>query len=255
MLSKIHFESSIPHTTLVGITHVEPGMTHANGHSSAHSKYSTMTSKKDATEIRKWYDEYIAADTWKLTAKAPLIKAVGDDELDNTLLEERIEGFRSEVPVTGRFCADCQALFDNWPDLSDGTTVHPDGNACFPGSGADWKHAVAKSCNMIQLEAAARNECLLCALLVQKLEDTEELNVLRRVAARIEFLGESAEIKISLQNWGTNQDQLLWLNWPAKVSTHCNGGSALSQKLVVGALRSDGKQHPARVLKSHTSVP
>ena len=66
-----------------------------------------MASEKDATEIRKWYDEYIAADTWKLTAKAPLIKAVEDDELDNIRLEERIEDFRSEVPVTARFCIDC----------------------------------------------------------------------------------------------------------------------------------------------------
>ena len=213
-----------------------------------------MTSTKDVTEIRQWYDEYIAADTWKLTAKAPLIKAVEDDELDITRLEERIEDFRSEVPVTGRFCLDCQALFDNWPDLSDNTTVHPDGNACFPGTGADWKHAVARSCNMIQLEAAARNGCLLCALLMQKLRDTEELDVLRRIAARIESLGASAEVRISLQNWGTNQDQLLWLNWPAKVSTHCNGGSALSQKLVVGALRSDGKHSSAPGLRSHTSV-
>lgn len=212
-----------------------------------------MTSTKDATEIRQWYDQYIAANTWKLTAKAPLIKAVQDDELDVTSLEERIEGFRSKVPVTGRFCVDCQALVDNWPDLSDDSdesTVHPDGSPLFPGTGADWKHAVARSSNVIQLEAAARNGCLLCALLVQKLKDTEELHILRRIAARIESLGESAETKISLQNWGMNQDQLLWLNWPGKVSDHCNGGSALSQKLVVGALRNDGKQHQVPRLRA-----
>jgi hypothetical protein len=203
-----------------------------------------MTSTYDSTEIRQWYDQYIAADVWKLTADAPLIKAVQDDELDITRLEERIERFRSDVPVTGRFCLDCQALFDNWPDLSDDTTVHhPDGNECFPGTGADWKHAIARSCNVIQIEAAARNGCLFCALLIQKLKDAKELHVLHRVAARIETLGESAETKISLQNWGQNQDQLLWLNWPRKVSPHCNGGSALSQKLVLGALESDGKQY------------
>ena len=200
-----------------------------------------MSSTKDPTEIRQGYDQYIAAGVWKLTVDAPLIKAVQDDELDVIRLEERIEHFRSELPVTGRFCLDCQALFDNWPDLSDDTTVHPDGTECFPGTGADWKHAIARSCNAAQLEAAARNGCLFCALLIQKLRDAEELDVLRRIAARIEFLGETAETQISLQNWGQNQDQLLWLNWPGKVSTHCNGGSALSQKLVLGALRSDGK--------------
>jgi hypothetical protein len=213
-----------------------------------------MVSKKDATEIRRWYDEYIAADIWKLTAEAPLIKAVQDDELDFSLLEERIEGSRSEVPVTERSCIDCQALFDDWPDLSDDTTAHPDGTPCFPGTGADWKHATARSCNVIQLEAAARNGCLLCALLVQKLKDTEELDVLRRVAARIESLGESTETKISLQNWGKNPSQLLWLNWPGKVSAHCNGGSALSQKLVLGALKRDGKRYPASRLEAEISV-
>lgn len=203
-----------------------------------------MSPTKDTTEIRQWYNEYIAANVWKLTSQAPLIKAVQDDELDVARLEERIEGCRSEVPVAGRFCIDCQGLFDNWPDLNDDSdelTAHPDGNPLFPGTGGDWKHAVARCGNVIQLEAAARNGCLLCALLVQKLRDTEELHILHRIAARIESLGESADTKISLQNWGTNQDQLLWLNWPGKVSPHCNGGSALSQKLVVGALRSDGK--------------
>lgn len=214
-----------------------------------------MTATKDNTEIRLWYEQYIAANPWKLTAKAPVIKAVQDDELDVASLEERIEDFRSEVPVIGRFCNDCQVLFDSWPDLSDDSgerTVHPDGNQLFPGSGADWKHAIARSSNVIQLEAAARNGCLLCALLVQKLKDTEELHTLRRIAARIESLGESAETKISLQNWATNQDQLLWLNWPGKVSDHCNGGSALSQKLVVGALRSDGEQHTLSYSRNST---
>jgi hypothetical protein len=213
-----------------------------------------MTLMKDHTEIRRWYDEYIAADTWKLTADAPLIKAAQDDELDVARLEERIKNLRLEVPVTGRFCIDCQALFDDWPDLSDDTTAHPDGTPCFPGTGADWKHTIARSCNVILLEAAAKNGCLLCALLVQKLKDTEELDVLHRIVARIESLGESAETKISLQNWGQNSAQLLWLNWPGKVSTHCNGGSALSQKLVLGALRSDGKQHPVPRLKALISL-
>ena len=213
-----------------------------------------MTSINDITEIRRWYDQYMAADAGKLKSQAPLIKAVQDDELDIHRFEERIEGFRSEVPVIGRFCHDCQTLFDGWPDLSDDTTVHPDGSQRFPGTGADWKHAIARSYNVIQLEAAARNGCLLCALLVQKLEDSEELHILRRIVARFESLGESAQAQISLQNWGQNQDQLLWLNWPRKVSTSCNGGSALSQKLVVGALRSDGKQCPAPWLEAHPSV-
>lgn len=200
-----------------------------------------MTSTSDPNEIRQWYEQYIAAKAGLLTSDLPLIQAVKDDDLDLPPLEKRIEDLRLEVPVTGRFCLDCQALADDWPDLSDDTTVHPDGTECFPGTGADWKHAVARSCHMLRLEAAARNGCVFCTLLVRKLKESEVLHVIYRIAARLESLGESSEASISLQNWGKNQSQLLWLNWPGKVSTHCNGGNALSRNLVLGALESDGE--------------
>jgi hypothetical protein len=209
---------------------------------------SSMTSTNDPSEIRQWYDQYIAAKAGLLTSKAPLIKAVQDDELDVDRLEQRIEELRLEISVTGRFCLDCQVLFDSWPDLSDDTIVHPDGTECFPGTGADWKHAIARSCHVLQLQAAARHGCLFCALLIRKLKDSGALHVLHRIAARIESLGESAEAQISLQNWGRNQNQLLWLNWPGKISNHCNGGNALSDNVVLGALKSDGEQCSARTV-------
>jgi hypothetical protein len=200
-----------------------------------------MSSITDSTEIRQWYDEYIAADARKLRSKSPLIIAVQNDELDVVLLEKRIGDLRSKIVVSGRFCLDCQALFDNWPDLSGDTTVHPDGTSCFPGSGADWKHAVARSFHTLQLEAAARNGCVFCALLVQRMKDAEHLRVFHQIDARIESLGETAKTHLSLQNWGPNQDQLSWVNWPGKVSGHCNGGTGPEQILVIGALNSDGE--------------
>ena len=135
-----------------------------------------MSSTNDSTEIRQWYDEYMAAEGRQLTQTNSLVVAVQDDELDESLLEKRIEDLRSKTVVTGRFCNDCQALFDDWPDLSDSnTTAHPDGTKCFPGSGADWKHAVARTFQTLQLEAAARNGCVFCALLVQQMKDTQQL--------------------------------------------------------------------------------
>lgn len=199
-----------------------------------------MTPMCDTTEIRQWYDRYIAAESWGLRPEADLIQAVKDDELDEVLLEKRIADLRSEVPVAGRFCLACQALFDNWPDLSDSTTTHPNGTPCFPGSGADWKHAVARSCDALQLEAAARNGCLFCALLVQNLRDAQQLGVFRRVDARIRSLGEPAEVHLSLQNWGQNPNQLCWIDWPGRGRKHCNGGGPM-QNLVIGALENDGE--------------
>ncbi|KAI6910074.1 hypothetical protein KC318_g3442 [Hortaea werneckii] len=174
-----------------------------------------------------------------LAETPPLILAVQGDELDLSLLDVRMEDLRSRSPVTERFCQDCRHLFDNWPDLSDTTVTHPDGTSCFPGTGANWKHAVVRSCHTVQLEAAARNGCLFDALLFQVLKDTQLLPLFRRIEARIELLGQSAEAHLSLQNWGRNSDQLIWLNWPGKVSTSCNAGIGAMQRIVSATLKSD----------------
>jgi hypothetical protein len=196
----------------------------------------------DSTGISQWYEQYIAADSGKLLARAPLILAVEDDELNVSLLEKRIEDLRSGIPVVGRFCLDCQNLFDNWPDLSDATTTHPNGTKCFPGTGADWKHTVARSFHTLRLEAAARNGCQFCTLIIQMLRDTQQLYTFRRIEARIESLGESAKTHLSLQNWGRNPQQLLSVNWPGKSSTTLKGGIGRTQRIVSGALRSDGER-------------
>jgi hypothetical protein len=203
-----------------------------------------MSLTNESSETRQWYDEYIAANARRLTETAPLILAVQKDEVDAALIEKRIEDLRPKVSVTGRFCNDCQALFDNWPDLSDDTAEHPDGTSVFPGAGADWKHVVARSFPTLQLEAAARNGCVFCTLFVQHLKDIGQLQTFHQIDARIESLGETAEAQLSVQNWGKNQDQLVWVNWPGKVSDHVNGGAGLAQKFVVGALNSDGRLTP-----------
>jgi hypothetical protein len=200
-----------------------------------------MTSMNDSTEIRRWYDEYIATNGRWLSSTKPLILAVQYDEIDTARIEKRIEDLRPKIFITGRFCKDCQALFDNWPDLSDDTTVHPDGTDCFPGAGADWKHAVVRSFHTSKLEAAARNGCVFCTLLVQHLKDIEQLRTFHQIDARIELLGETAEATLSVQNWGQNQDQLVWVNWPGKISDHVNGGAGVAQEFVMGALDRDGE--------------
>jgi hypothetical protein len=213
-----------------------------------------MSSMKDSAEIRQWYDDYIAAYGQSLKSTHPLILAVKDDELDTVLTEKRIEDLRSKITITGRFCLDCQALFDHWPDLSDDTAVHPDGTKRVPGTGADWKHAVVRSFHMPYLEAAARNGCVFCMLLVQTLRDVELLRIFHQIDARIESLGETAEASLSVQNWGKNQNQLVWVDWPGKVSDHVNGGAGPSQNLVMAALDSDGELTPSPGPMAHLGV-
>lgn len=200
-----------------------------------------MTLPRALAETRRWYERYIAADAGQLTPEAPLILAVQQDEVDFSRLEVRIEDLRSRSTVTDHFCLDCRNLFDNWPDLSDATVIYPDGTSYVPGTGANWKHGIARSCDTLLLEAAARNGCHFCALISQVLRDTQLLSVFRRLEARIESLGKSTEAHLSLQNWGRNSDQLLWLNWPGKVSTSCNAGIGAIQRVVSAALKSEGE--------------
>lgn len=191
-------------------------------------------------QIRSWYNEYTEAEAASLSADAPLIQAVEDDEIDPKLLEERIEALRSDISVVRNQCPKCRTLFDNWPDLSGSTTNHPDGTLCVPGTGADWKHAVIGSRNTLALDASARNGCRLCTLLLQSISNAGLLDNFRRMETRIELLGDTLQASLSLQNWSTNQSQLIWLNWPGKVCTSTNDAIGSEQHIVVDALPAIG---------------
>lgn len=194
----------------------------------------------------------MAADARKLDREAPLVQAVKDDELDTKHLETQVETLRSSQPamVSNNYCLQRQTLFDDWPDLSDpDVTTHPGGDKCYPGSGGDWKHTVARRCHTLMLEAAARNECRFCMLLVQQLRDAQLLDLMRRIEACVDLLGEPARASLSLQNWGQNADQLMWVNWPGKVSEHCNDGICSVQQLVLAVMPAGGEwftTYPAR---------
>lgn len=80
-------------------------------------------------------------------------------------------------------------------------------------------------------------------LLTQILRGKQQLDAFRHIEARIESFGEPTRSYQSGQNWGKNVHHILWLrlNWPEKVSTHCNSGLGFTQQLVSAALPSDGE--------------
>ncbi|RYP00705.1 hypothetical protein DL766_007768 [Monosporascus sp. MC13-8B] len=124
-----------------------------------------------------------------------------------------------EVPVTNGFCGDCQDLFDNWPDLNDPESKDSLTGLNWPGAGADWKHAVARDCRTLVLEAAARNGCRFYALLVQAMRDAGLLDIFRRIEARLEYIGNKTTASLSVQKWGTTSSQLLCVNFPGRFVT------------------------------------
>ncbi|KAF1849039.1 HET-domain-containing protein [Cucurbitaria berberidis CBS 394.84] len=185
--------------------------------------------------LQKWHKEYNAADG-NLKLDDAIIQEVQIDTLDEDTVERCITELAGEVPVTNGFCGDCQHLFNNWPDLSDPEVKDPSTGLHWPGSGADWKHTVAQECHSLVLEAAARNGCRFCAFVMQVMRDAKVLEIFRKIEARLEYLDDKAMASLSVQNWGRNSSQLLWINFPGKVCDHCNYGIALEANFESAAL-------------------
>jgi hypothetical protein len=190
-------------------------------------------------QLRSWHKDYQAADD-NLTFELEVIKDVQHDTLDGSTIEKCITELADGIHITERFCADCQHLFNNWPDLGDPEAKDPSTGRNWPGSGADWKHTVARSLYTIVLEAAAQKGCVFCAFLVQMLRDAEVLDIVRKLELRLVALDDEAMATLSVQNWGQNSSQLLWINLPGKVCHHCNDAMAQASKFESAALESSG---------------
>lgn len=197
--------------------------------------------------LLSWHKDYQAADKY-LTLDSDVVRSVQFDNLDTHSIDKCIIEMANGTQVTGRFCADCQHLFDNWPDLSDPDVKDPSTGLVWSGSGADWKQTVARSLHTLVMEAAAQKGCRFCAFLLQTLRDAEALVTFRRLELRLLALGDEATASLSVQNWGTNSSQLLWINLPGKVCDHCNSAMAQVTGFESAALESSGTCFPSAVL-------
>ena len=192
-------------------------------------------------QLHKWHKEYKAVPANQLDSQHLIIQAVQADSLDKNAIEDGIAKLAADISVENRFCGDCQRLFDRWPDLGDPDVKDPSTQLNWPGSGADWKHIVAREFHTLLLEAAARRGCKFCAFLVQMIRDADLLETFRRLEARMQCLGEEEMASLSLQNWGINTAQILWVNYPGKVCDHCNGGVAQEMNFESRAMEASGK--------------
>ncbi|KAE8448134.1 hypothetical protein EG329_009738 [Mollisiaceae sp. DMI_Dod_QoI] len=192
-----------------------------------HQTVAQMTSSENQ-DLKEWLQEYMAVDGNHLAKDSDVIQAVKSDELDADFVEQRIRELAPEAPNTQGFCTKCQCLFDNWPTIGGSSTREHDSRPDPNGGG--WEHAVARPCNTFELEASTRSGCRFCAFLLQSLKDTEILDTFRKIEARLYHLNENATSSLSIQNWGTNPIQLLWLNLPGTVCTSCNAGIAADLK-------------------------
>lgn len=164
----------------------------------------------DIDRLQQWHKEYTAVDGDDLNPKSSIILAVDSDHIDVSYIEGQIQQAMSTTNVSRGYCNNCQHLFSHWPDL--GTE--------------SWTHAIGRSCNTNEFEAATRNGCKSCAFLLLQLKAAGLLDTFRRIEKRLSLLNDTATASISISNWGSGGSQLLWLNFPGKVAQHCNSACA-----------------------------
>ncbi|KUJ17720.1 HET-domain-containing protein [Mollisia scopiformis] len=177
--------------------------------------------------LREWFEKYMAERDNSISKDSPLVQVVDADELDASFVEKQIQESAKEILVTKGFCEKCQKLFDNWPTIGGSASRNHDS---LPDQNGGWEHAVATTYTTFELEAGARSGCRFCTFLLQSVKDCELLETFRKIEARIFKLNEHEKSALSVQNWGCNPHQLLWLNLPGKVCTSCNAGIALQTK-------------------------
>lgn len=171
--------------------------------------------------LELWYAEYMAEDGDEISRKSNAVVEADADDLDDDFIEDKICEKMSDTSVSRGFCATCQDLFDKWPLWHQSLAgTDPDGD--FDRS---WKHTTTRPVNTVELEASTRKGCRLCSYLLQTLADTDLLTTFRKIEARMARLGKDVLCFLSIQNWGLTS-QLLWLNFPGKTCTYCNGNGA-----------------------------
>lgn len=193
-------------------------------------------------DYRKWFRKYSLLEPNELKKDSEILKAVESDELDAAFIEERIQLSSPTIPIPSAngFCHNCQKMFDHWPTVGRSSQMtHKSSPSDFPGE-KGWETAVARYCTTFEIEGGMRAGCRSCTFLLQGLKDTELLDIYRKVEARLYHLDEATTTSLSIQNWGQNPIQLVWLNLPGKVCTNCNAGMAIESKFSSSFLPEEG---------------
>lgn len=165
--------------------------------------------------VKSWEQRYSASNGGDCGPQSEVIREVQSDKLNYEQIEKRVQQLVSGTELIQGFCNKCQHLLEHWPDLE----------------AKDWACAVGRPCRTNEIEAAARVGCTFCTFLLSRLIATEQLDTFRRIEARLEIVNNSGTASLSVQNWGRPMDtQLLWLNFPGKVASHCNDPGAQATK-------------------------
>lgn len=134
----------------------------------------------DMEALKIWHDSYLLHHYVELRHLPLLV----ENELDPKRVEQRIQDEMNFIKVTNGFCSHCQYILYHWP-----STTNPREKA---------ERTIALQPNSYVLEAAMKNGCRLCTLIVRRLETLGDLNPLRVIEQRCQYLGGGASILIMI---------------------------------------------------------
>lgn len=180
------------------------------------AKLIDSSASKPGDPLSLWHEQYMAVDGNLISSDHAVIQDLNSDELDYDRIELEVQHLVPSADVLGGFCEKCRWLLGHWPDISKEVM----------GDESDWACALGRAVHTGEIEAAARSGCKFCLYLLSRLTRASQLDTIRKIEMRFKLLGEDATSTITIQNWGTNDSQLLWLNLPGKTATSCNAYGA-----------------------------
>lgn len=181
---------------------------------SANSVDSSASKPGDPLSI--WYEQYMALDGNLISSDHAVIQDLKSDELDYDQIELEVQHLIPSADVLDGFCGKCRWLLGHWPDISEEVI----------GDESDWACALGRAVHTLEIEAAAKAGCKFCLFFLSGLMRASQLDTIRKIEERFKLLGEVGTSTITIQNWGKDDSQLLWLNLPGKTATSCNASGA-----------------------------
>lgn len=126
-------------------------------------------------DLERWYEHYTTYEY------RPMGQDYPDDLLDRIEIEKEIDRLIALVSVSGGYCAKCQDLLTNWPEIMRAFEEH-------------YEHPFCQS--ILEVVAAIRNGCRLCGLLLEILENHSGLDCFQKIEQRLRCLEKPLGISI-----------------------------------------------------------
>lgn len=154
-----------------------------------------------ASTLKSWYQDYAAQDGSTIHRQSIVVQTVESDVLDYERIEAQVQQLMPTAGVIDGFCAKCRRLLDHWPIFPTGTIR--DGT-------------VGKRFYTNEVDAAAREGCIFCALVLSEMRDQNVLDTFRKIEVRLRDVSDSGSASLSIfePEKAPHNSQVIWIEFP-----------------------------------------